>query len=158
LPSFADIVLRAALPEVHAFRPAFGAEPAQFVSGVSAVEVYATVTDSKGEPVKGLAAADFRVEEDGRPQAIQTFAAGEFPLALAVGVDRSFSVPRDRLDAAAAAARSFVNGLRPSDQVMVLAIGSEVEAVAHCRRITPPRRQHSSGSSRGARPRCTTRR
>ena len=51
------------------------------------------MTDSKGEPVRGLTAADFRVEEDGRPQAIQTFAAGEFPLAVAIGVDRSFSVP-----------------------------------------------------------------
>ncbi len=124
------MVLRAGMPGVHAFGPAFGAEPAQFVSGVSAVEVYATVTDSKGEPVRGLTAADFRVEEDGRPQAIQTFAAGEFPLALAIGVDRSFSVPRDQLDAAATAARSFVQRLRPSDQVMVLAIGSEVEAIS----------------------------
>lgn len=109
---------------VQAFRPA------QFVSGVSAVEVYATVTDAKGEPLTGLTAADFVVEEDGRRQTIGTFAAGEFPLAVAVGVDRSFSVPRERLHAAATAVRGFVQRLRASDQVMVIAIGSEIETIA----------------------------
>src|SRR5688572_17844057 len=77
----------------------------QFTSGVSAVEVYATVTSQNGEPITGLTAADFTVEEDGRRQAIHTFASGEFPLAVAIGIDRSFSVPHDRLAAAAAAAR-----------------------------------------------------
>lgn len=102
----------------------------QFTSGVSAVEVYATVTDARGEPVSGLEASDFTILEDGKPQVIRTFAAGEFPLAVAVGVDRSFSVSADRLTASTAAARSFVGHLRPADQVMVLAVGSEVETVA----------------------------
>ena len=102
----------------------------QFTSGVSAVEVYATVTDTRGEPVAGLEATDFTVLEDGKPQVINTFAAGEFPLAVAVGVDRSFSVSDERLTAATSAARSFVEHLRPADRVMVLAIGSEVETVA----------------------------
>jgi VWFA-related protein len=39
-------------------------------------------------------------------------------------------VPSDRLAAAAAAAQSFVERLRPADEVMVLAIGSEVEPAA----------------------------
>jgi Ca-activated chloride channel family protein len=107
-----------------------GGRALQFVSGVSAVEVYATVTDAKGEPISGLTAADFTVEEDGRPQAIRTFAAGEFPLAVAIGIDRSFSVPRDRLAAATAAARRFIHRLRPADHVMVLAIGSHVETLS----------------------------
>jgi Ca-activated chloride channel homolog len=105
-------------------------ELAQFASGVSAVEVYATVTDPKGEPLTGLTTADFVVEEDGRRQAIRTFASGEFPLAVAIGIDRSFSVPRDRLAAAAAGARTFIQRLLPGDQVMVLAIGSEVETLS----------------------------
>ena len=102
----------------------------QFTSGVSAVEVYATVSDARGEPMAGLTASDFRVEEDGTPQSISTFAAGEFPLAVAIGVDRSFSVTPERLAAAKEAARSFVQHLRPTDQAMVIAIGSEVETVA----------------------------
>jgi Ca-activated chloride channel family protein len=106
------------------------ASAAQFVSGVSLVEVYATVTDVKGEPVAGLTAADFVVEEDGQRQTIGTFTAGEFPLAVALGLDHSFSVPRDRLQATLAAARSFVGALRPADEVMVLGIGSEIETLA----------------------------
>ena len=44
------------------YLPAAGAagsadETAQFVSAVNAVEVYASITDAKGEPVTGLAAA-----------------------------------------------------------------------------------------------------
>src|SRR4051812_31625560 len=56
---------------------ALGQPPAagQFASGVSLVEVYATVTDARGEPVPGLQKADFVVEEDGRREELQTFAA-----------------------------------------------------------------------------------
>jgi Ca-activated chloride channel family protein len=111
---------------VAAQAPAAG----QFVSGVSAVEVYATVTDEAGEPVSGLSRDDFVIEEDGRPQTISIFAAGEFPLAVAVAVDRSFSVPKAQLSGAIAAAGRFVKELRASDQVMVIAVGSEVEVAS----------------------------
>jgi Ca-activated chloride channel family protein len=105
---------------------------AQFTSGVNLVEVYASVTDRQGEPVAGLTAADFRIAEDGAAQAISTFAGGEFPLAVAVGLDRSFSMAgRDnRLGVAKSAARTFVGALRPDDQVMIVAIGGETAIVA----------------------------
>jgi Ca-activated chloride channel family protein len=80
--------------------------------------------------VTGLGAGDFQVREDGRPQTIATFAAGAFPLALAVGLDRSFSMTPERLAMAKSAARAFIRALRPADQVMVVAIGSETETVA----------------------------
>ena len=105
---------------------------AQFTTGVSLVEVYATVTDRHGEPITNLTAADFRVMQDGAPQAITAFAAGEFPLAVAIGLDRSFSMggKGDRLSVAKSAARSFVDALQSDDQLMVVAIGSETEVVA----------------------------
>ena len=105
---------------------------AQFTTRVSLVEVYATVTDSRGELITDLTAGDFRVLQDGSPQAITAFAAGEFPLAVAVGVDRSFSMAGkdNRLSKAKSAARTFIGALRATDQVMVLAIGSETEIVA----------------------------
>jgi Ca-activated chloride channel family protein len=102
----------------------------QFASGVSLVEVYASVFDSKGQPVTGLTVDDFRVSEDGEPQRITTFAAGEFPLSVAIGIDRSFSMAGQRLALAKAAARTFLDALRPDDQVMVLAVGSEASIVA----------------------------
>jgi Ca-activated chloride channel family protein len=100
---------------------------------VSLVEVYATVSDRQGGPVTGLTAADFRVLEDGSPQTITAFAAGEFPLAVAVALDRSFSMGGERgarLNLAKSAARAFISALKPQDQVMVIAIGSDTSVVA----------------------------
>jgi len=104
----------------------------QFASGINLVEVYATVTDRDGQPVTGLTAADFEVAEDNVPQPITTFAAGEFPLSITIALDRSFSMAGQRLALSKQAARSFIAALKPSDEVMVLAIGSDVET------ITPP--------------------
>jgi Ca-activated chloride channel family protein len=106
---------------------------AQFTSSVSLVEVYATVTDLRGEAVSGLTAADFRVTEDGTPQSITTFTAGEFPVSVAIAIDRSFSMgagKTDRLAMAKSAARAFIGALRPDDQVMVVAVGSDTDVAA----------------------------
>ena len=105
---------------------------AQFTSGVNLVEVYATVTDRHGEPVAGLRAADFMITEDGSIQAITAFAAGEFPLAIAIGLDRSFSMggKDNRLGVVKSAGRTLVGALRPGDQVLVVAIGGETAIVA----------------------------
>jgi Ca-activated chloride channel family protein len=97
---------------------------------VQLVEVYASVTDTTGEPVTGLTKADFAVLEDGQPQGIATFAAGEFPLAVAVGVDRSFSMTGDKLATAKRATQSFLRMLRPADRSMVVAISNEADVIA----------------------------
>jgi Ca-activated chloride channel homolog len=112
--------------------------PGQFTSGVSAVEVYATVTDAKGVPVTGLTRDDFTLRENGEVQQVSTFAAGQFPLSIAVAVDRSFSMAGERLATAQSAARSFLGELRPDDDSMILAIGSQTEIVAPLSRDRPP--------------------
>jgi Ca-activated chloride channel family protein len=101
----------------------------QFASGVDLVDVYASVTDARGEPVAGLTAGDFHVLEEGEPQTIAAFAAGTFPLSIAIGLDRSFSM-RTRLAEIKGATRSFVAALRPEDRVMIVAIGSDTEIVS----------------------------
>lgn len=103
---------------------------AQFASGVNAVEVYAAVTDPAGAPVTGLTRDDFTVLEDGTPQRLTTFAEGDFPLSVAIAVDRSFSMKGTELAGARAGALAFLSALRSEDQAMVLAVGSEVETVA----------------------------
>ena len=111
---------------------AAGAQEAvgQFTSRVQLVEVYATVTDAKGELVTGLQRDDFEVFEDNEPQDVEAFAAGEFPLSVAVGVDRSWSMAGDRLRMAKQATETFLKALKPSDRSMVVAISSEAEVVA----------------------------
>ena len=126
------MLLEAAIVPLFALALAEGTY-AQFTSGVNLVEVYATVTDRQGGSVAGLTAADFRISEDGTAQTITAFAVGEFPLAVAVGLDRSFSMGAGRgarLDLAKSAARAFIDALKPADQVMVIAIGSETSVVA----------------------------
>jgi Ca-activated chloride channel homolog len=102
----------------------------QFTSGVNLVEVYASVTDSAGAPIAGLTQQDFELRENGDPQQITTFAEGQFPLAAALAVDRSFSMSGTRLSLARSAAHAFLGELRSEDEAMILAVGSEVEVVA----------------------------
>ena len=103
---------------------------AQFASQVQLVEVYATATDARGEPVIGLSREDFEVYEDNQLQDVSTFAAGEFPLTVALGVDRSWSMAGDRLRLAKQASQSFLRALRPGDRSMVVAINSDAEVIA----------------------------
>ncbi len=110
--------------------PVGGDTPGQFSSGVNLIEVYASVTSADGAPVTGLTQADFEVRENGALQTITNFAAGEFPLSVAVAVDRSFSMGGPRLPLVKSAARVFLGELRPQDESMLIAIGSEVEVLA----------------------------
>jgi Ca-activated chloride channel homolog len=103
---------------------------AQFSSGVELIEVYATVTDAKGELVTGLRQSDFQVFENDRPQEISAFAAGEFPLTVALGVDRSFSMAGEPLRLAKLASQTFLRQLKPSDRSMVIAISNNADVIA----------------------------
>jgi len=103
---------------------------AQFSSQVQLVEVYATVTDDKGELVTGLRQNDFEVYENDQLQQISAFAAGEFPLTVALGVDRSWSMAGKPLELAKQASRTFLNQLKTGDRAMVVAISSTADVIA----------------------------
>jgi Ca-activated chloride channel family protein len=103
---------------------------AQFSSGVQLIEVYATVTDANGELVTGRRQADFQVFENDRPQEIAAFAAGEFPLTVALGVDRSFSMAGEPLRLAKLASQTFLRQLKPGDRSMVVAISNYADIIA----------------------------
>jgi Ca-activated chloride channel family protein len=103
---------------------------AQFSSSTTGIEVYATVTDGTGKPVRGLEMKDFEVLEDGVAQSISAFAAGDFPLRVAVALDRSFSMAGEPLRAAKSGTQTFLSALRATDETVVLGIGSEVTTVA----------------------------
>ena len=94
------------------------------------MEVYASVVDASGQPVRGLQVEDFEVVEDGAPQTISAFTAGDFPLTVALALDHSFSMAGAPLAAVKRAARSFLGALRAEDEVFVVGISSRVEVVA----------------------------
>ncbi len=103
---------------------------ATFSSRTDLVEVYATVTDAVGEPVMGLGRDDFEIYENDQLQDVSTFAAGEFPLTVALGVDRSWSMAGNPLRLAKAASQTFLRALRSDDRSMVVAISSEADVIA----------------------------
>lgn len=102
----------------------------RFRAGTQLVEVYASVTDARGEPVTNLTREDFVVREDGEAQTVSAFAAGEFPLTVALGVDRSWSMAGDHLRLAKQASAAFLRELRPGDRSMVMAISSTADVIA----------------------------
>jgi Ca-activated chloride channel family protein len=103
---------------------------AQFASRVTLVEVYATVTNADRQPVTGLTREDFHVLDAGEPRDIEVFAAGEFPLSVAIAIDRSWSMAGRRLEQAQSAGARFLQQLREQDEAMVVGISSEVQTLA----------------------------
>ena len=103
---------------------------AQFSSGVELVEVYATATDERGTVVTNLTRDDFEVYENNQRQAVSAFASGEFPLTVALGVDRSWSMAGRPLMLAKQASTSFLRQLKPADRSMVVAVNSMADVVA----------------------------
>src|SRR5215510_1627275 len=103
---------------------------AKFSSQVQPVEVYATVIDERGELVTGLRQNDFQVYENNRLQDISTFVGGEFPLTVALRVDRSWSMAGKPLELAKQASRGFLNQLKTGDRALVVAISSTADIIA----------------------------
>ncbi|PWB71600.1 MAG: hypothetical protein C3F15_12500 [Holophagae bacterium] len=82
---------------------------------VNVVNIYVTVVDRKGEPVKGLTAADFVIEESGEPMEITNFSAiGTVEVGVA-GEPPATTVPQAAGSSAAAAAQPL-----PVSQVAVV--------------------------------------
>lgn len=142
-----------ALAHLGAAHPALAAQDhSVFPSGTGLVTVDAVVLDRRGQPVRGLSAADFRIEEDGAAQVVTRFeavsarapappgpTADAGPVEVVSGnlapptfAPRSFAIVFDDLHvtplreaAARAAVASFLrDGVRAGDRVALVAAGS----------------------------------
>ena len=90
-------------------------------SEVDLQTVNVQVKDKKGNNVAGLAARDFTVSEDGHPQKIAFFDAGNGPVTVAVLVDSSSSMVRKaRLGSAEEIAARFMRIARPGDEIWAM--------------------------------------
>jgi VWFA-related protein len=88
---------------------------------VDLVELYTTVTDSSGRPVKGLGEEDFRVIENGRVQEIAKFQLVEnLPLTLGIAIDTSGSMFESLGEAQRAATGFLENIITPRDRCFAL--------------------------------------
>ncbi len=97
---------------------------------VRLVNVFVSVTDSKGAPVPGLTKDDFLLSEDGHPQKIAVFEReSELPLQIVLAMDTSGSVRKDS-PVEHDAARRFVRSLlRPVDQLDLMEFSDNVREV-----------------------------
>src|ERR1051326_1451830 len=100
-----------------------------FRAGVDVVSFGLGVVDKQGKPVTGLTADDFQIVENGKPQALAFFAAGQPqeapPLHLGLLLDTSGSMADDLKDARSAAVK-FVNALDRAVDVTLVDFATEV--------------------------------
>jgi len=96
---------------------------------VDVVQITAVVTDGNGRFVKGLKASDFKVIDDGQPQTITHFASENIPLELVTAIDVSASMI-DALPGVKTAAKRFLSGVEPRDQVTVLGFNDNIFTLA----------------------------
>ncbi|HEU0006027.1 MAG TPA: VWA domain-containing protein, partial [Terriglobia bacterium] len=103
-----------------------GADDFKLKVDVQLVMVDATVRDRSGRPMETLRREDFRVFENGLEQTIQAFSRDEYPLAVALVVDRSGSVAPYMNELRQAAYRAL-HQLKRGDQVCLFTFAGEVQ-------------------------------
>jgi VWFA-related protein len=101
-----------------------------FRSGVSLINVTATVTGADGHFVGGLKRDDFEIYEDGVLQQTAHFDSERVPVSLGIAVDTSGSMVGEKWVAAQAALSRFVDDLLGSnDEVFLYRFDSQPELV-----------------------------
>ena len=107
---------------IHAQQPTFR-------TTVDLVNFGVAVVDKQGKPVTGLKAEDFQVLENGKPQSLKYFAAGDPedapPLHIGLLLDTSGSMAGDIRDSRTAAVK-FVNTLDHAADVTLVDFDTEV--------------------------------
>lgn len=96
------------------------------------VDVYVSVTDANGRPVKDFRPEDFSLEEDGQPVSLTHVSrAGEQgPVTAVLVIDKSGSMNHaNKMKAAREAAIAFVQLMRPGDATGVIAFNTQVTTV-----------------------------
>ncbi len=89
------------------------------------VEVYTTVTDSRGRYVDDLAAGQFKILEEGNPKQVMAFENHNDPVSVALLFDTTGSMA-NTLPLLKAAAMQLVDDLRPTDSVAVYTFSDSV--------------------------------
>ena len=112
----------------------------RFKAGVDLVQFSVVLTDKQGAPITGLKAGDFEVLEEGKPQTITYFAAGDpedgdnlgeaLPLHLGLTLDLSGSMERDIHDVRTAAIK-FLNNNESAVDVTLVDFDTEIRVARY---------------------------
>ncbi len=95
---------------------------------VDLVELYTSVTDDRGQLVRGLVQTDFKVWEDSKPQQISKFELVEnLPLTIGVTIDTSGSMIEALGEAQRAAVDFLESIVTPKDRCFALAFADRPE-------------------------------
>ncbi len=105
-----------------------------FRTEVDLVHFSLVVTDKQGAPITGLTAGDFEVVEEGKPQAIKFFAAGDPdtapPLHIGFLLDTSGSMEEDIKDVRTAAVK-FLNTMDTAVDITLVDFDTEVRVARY---------------------------
>jgi Ca-activated chloride channel family protein len=106
-----------------------------FRTAIDVVNVAVTVMDRKGNPVAGLTADDFEVVEEGKPQTVRYFAAGDAagdqpPMHLGLLIDVSESMGDDLAFSKTAAVR-FLNTLTDAVDITLVDFDTEIRTARY---------------------------
>lgn len=96
------------------------------------VDVYISVTDAGGNPVRNVPASAFRLEENGKEMALTaaTRSGEQGPVSTVLIIDRSGSMHfGGKMAGAKQAATTFVNLMRPGDRTALIQFDTDVETL-----------------------------
>ncbi len=112
----------------------------RFKAGVDLVQFSVVLTDKQGAPITGLKVDDFEVVEEGKPQTITYFAAGDpedgdnlgeaLPLHLGLTLDLSGSMERDIHDVRTAVIK-FLNNNRSAIDFTLVDFDTEIRVARY---------------------------
>jgi Ca-activated chloride channel family protein len=118
------IALLASAPGVLAQDPL--AQPPVFAVQVESVLIDAFASNN-GKNIPGLKAKDFILSDNGVPQAFDLVSAESLPIRVILVFDTSSSMKGPKLERLRAAAASFLERLRPQDEVGLISFADEIE-------------------------------
>jgi VWFA-related protein len=96
------------------------------------IDVYVSITDAAGNPVRNADPSAFRLEENGKPmQLVAAARSGEQgPVNTVLVIDRTGSMSfANKMDGAKQAAATFVNLMRPGDRTALIQFDTEIDTL-----------------------------
>ena len=125
-------------------------KPLTFAAGTRTVRVPVSVTDKTGQPVLGLKAADFRVQDDGVRRDVTLFSSERRALKIALALDISGSM-HNKIRQVEAALRNFIDLLEPEDEILVITFANHVHVIQDFtadRQVLGARSRHAGAGRR----------